>query len=317
MASASSELIISDHDASLERHHMMARIQRRLVAAWLASAILWVAWTWHVQAPGWAVAGLLLLAGGHALFLAAEFGWMHGANRGDPSPRARPADLLRAWLGECWHAPRVFCWRQPFREGAFPARVAGGSGERGVLLLHGFVCNRGLWNAWRRKLDAAGTPTLAISLEPPFGSIEDYAPQIEAAVDALERHAGRAPIVVAHSMGGLALRHWWRQHGNAERIHHAITLGTPHHGTRLAALAVSPNGRQMQIGGAWVRALQEASSLIAPRLTCFYSHCDNIVFPASTATVPGADNRHLMATAHVAMVDHPAPWAELQRRLRT
>jgi triacylglycerol lipase len=31
--------------------------------------------------------------------------------------------------------------------------------------------------------------------------------------------------------------------------------------------------------------------------------------------LPGADNRHLPAVAHVHMVDHPAPWAETLRRL--
>lgn len=295
----------------------MARIQRLIVAAWLIALVLWLHWTSRTDAHGLAVGGVLLLIGGHAMFLAGEFLWMHRANRADPSPRASHSQLVRAWMGECWHAPKVFFWRQPFREGAFPADVTESSGRRGVLMLHGFVCNRGLWNAWRQRLHADGTPALAISLEPPFGSIENYAPQIEAAVAALERHTGRAPLVVAHSMGGLALRHWWRQPGNAARVHHAITLGTPHHGTRLAALAVSPNGRQMQIESTWLRALADSTPTIAPQLTCFYSHCDNIVFPASTATVPGADNRHLDATAHVAMVDHPAPWAELQRRLRT
>ena len=35
------------------------------------------------------------------------------------------------------------------------------------------------------------------------------------------------------------------------------------------------------------------------RFTCFYGHCDNIVFPASTATLPGADNRHIAGHARM------------------
>jgi len=50
-------------------------------------------------------------------------------------------------------------------------------------------------------------------------------------------------------------------------------------------------------------------------MTCYYSHCDNIVFPASRATLEGADNRHLPGVAHVQMADHPEPRAELLRRL--
>jgi hypothetical protein len=51
------------------------------------------------------------------------------------------------------------------------------------------------------------------------------------------------------------------------------------------------------------------------RTTCFYSHCDNIVFPPSTAMLDGADNRHLVGVAHVHMVNRPEPWRALLERL--
>ena len=41
------------------------------------------------------------------------------------------------------------------------------------------------------------------------------------------------------------------------------------------------------------------------RFVCFYSHCDNIVFPPSTAILSGADNRHLPGVAHLALVLDP------------
>ena len=51
------------------------------------------------------------------------------------------------------------------------------------------------------------------------------------------------------------------------------------------------------------------------RFVCFWSHCDNIVFPTRSATLPGADNRHLEATPHVRMVYHPDVFAEVMRAL--
>jgi hypothetical protein len=39
--------------------------------------------------------------------------------------------------------------------------------------------------------------------------------------------------------------------------------------------------------------------------TCWYSNCDNIVFPASTATLAGADNRLVRGAAHVQMAFLP------------
>ena len=76
------------------------------------------------------------------------------------------------------------------------------------------------------------------------------------------------------------------------------------------------NSRQMRQLSGWLQAMSALETAgHAARCTCFYSHCDNIVFPASTATLSGADNRHLPGVAHVHMADHPEPWAELQRRL--
>jgi triacylglycerol esterase/lipase EstA (alpha/beta hydrolase family) len=153
-----------------------------------------------------------------------------------------------------------------------------------------------------------------------FGTIDDTVAILEQAVRRLEHHTGLAPVVVAHSMGGLALRHWWAQHGrtstDTDRVHHALTLGTPHHGTWLARFAMSPNARQMRRHSRWLQALaQREPAGRAARFTCFYSHCDNIVFPPSTATLAGADNRHLPGVAHVHMATHPAPWAALRQLL--
>jgi triacylglycerol lipase len=235
----------------------------------------------------------------------------------DPAPRATPAQLVQAWLGEVVTAPRVFCWRQPFRARAVPDHLpADARGKRSVLLVHGFVCNRGLWNPWLAKLHARGTPVIAIDLEPVFGSIDAYPARIEAAVRTLEQATGRPPIVVAHSMGGLAVRRWLAQPGNLERAAHIVTIGTPHAGTWLARWALSLNGMQMRQQGPWlaVLAAQETPAHHA-RFTCFYSHCDNIVFPASTAALPGADNRHLAGTAHVHMAFRPEVFAEVERLL--
>ena len=296
---------------------MLARLQQFTTLGALGLAALWAWLCWRAGYPAWAIAGATLLVVGYAIVLAAEFALLGLAHGDDPTPRASMAQLLQAWWGEVRAAPTVFCWRQPFFSGRWPDCLpADAQGRRGVLLVSGFVCNRGLWNPWLQRLRAGQVPVVAVNLEPVFGSIDDYIPVIESAMRRLEQATGLAPIVVAHSMGGLALRRWWAEQGDDARVHHAITLGTPHHGTWLARFALTRNSRQMRRGSNWLLTLaaREPSGR-AERFTCFYSHCDNIVFPAATATLKGADNRHLGGVAHVQMADRPEPWLELLRRL--
>jgi len=296
---------------------MLARLQQALTLSALIIAILWAWLCWRTGYAGWAAAGAGLILFGYTIVLALEMVLLRWAHGDDPALRASASALLRAWCGEVLSAPAVFCWRQPFRSKHWPDYLPPhATGQRGVVLIHGFVCNRGLWNPWLERLTARQTPFVAVNLEPVFGSIDDYVPIIDNAVRALQSCTGLAPVVVAHSMGGLALRRWWVQPGNDRRVLHAVTIGTPHHGTWLARWAMTKNSKQMRQLSHWLKQLaQHEAADRASRFTCFFSHCDNIVFPPSTATLPGADNRHLSAVAHVHMADRPEPFDELQRLL--
>jgi hypothetical protein len=295
----------------------LARLQQAITLGGLILALACGVLGWRAGHPGWAVGGVLVVLCGHAVVLGLEFVFLARAHGDDPAPRASAPELLRAWWGESHAAPRVFCWRQPFRSRRFPDHLpADAAGRRGLLLVHGFVCNRGLWNPWLARLRGAGVPFVAVNLEPVFGSIDEYAPLIEAAVQRLEQATGRAPLVVAHSMGGLAVRRWYAEQSDAARVQHIVTIASPHHGTWLARFALTRNSRQMQLQSRWLATLAGREHVARHgRFTCFYGHCDNIVFPPSTATLPGADNRHLAGVAHVAMADRPEPLAEVLRRL--
>lgn len=298
----------------------LARLQRAISLAWAVALLACLAalLTFGPSRPLWALLALLLT--GHAAVLGLEFLLAATVNRRDSAPPASAGQLLSAWLTESLAAPVVFLWRQPWRSTSPADHLpADAQGRTGVLLVHGFVCNRGLWRPWLLRLRQRNVPFVAVNLAPVFGSIDDMLPVIEAAVQRLHAHTGRAPVVVAHSMGGLALRRWRAQPGHAARVGAVLTLGTPHHGTWLARWAFSRNGAQMRLGSPWLRhlqALEQAHGAASHAgFTCFHSHCDNIVFPASSATLPGARNVHLAGVPHVHMADHPAPWAALLQSL--
>ena len=297
---------------------MLARLQQILVMSWLISAILWCVLTWG-HAPAVTVAGLLVFAFGHSVFLALEFVAAYRANRHDPAPRAGVVMLVWAWAVETLAAPRVFVWQQPFRWNAVPdslAPEAAVRGRRGIVFIHGFVCNRGFWNPWLSELQHSGHAFAAVSLEPVFGSIEAYVPLIEAAVQRVTAATGVPPVLICHSMGGLAARAWLRAARADDRVHRVITIGTPHHGTWMGLFSPTPNGQQMALASAWLQQLaRDEPPHRSQRFTCFYSNCDNIVFPTSVATLPGADNRLVPGVAHVALAFDKRVMSESLARL--
>ena len=286
---------------------MIARMQRALALTLLLALAAWLAWQWP-QSPGRAVLGALAPLALYLLVMGVEFGLMHAANRADPAPRARAAQVVAAWWAEVRVALAVFGWRQPFRHRALPDWLpVPATGRRGVVLVHGFMCNRGLWLPWFELLRARGHAHLAVDLEPAMGSIDDYAATIDDAVDRMAAATGMAPVLLCHSMGGLAVRAWLRARQADGRVHKVLTLGTPHGGTWLGRFSQAVNGRQMSLAGDWVQGLHKAEPAErAQRFTCWYSNCDNIVFPASTAALAGADNRFVPGLAHVQMAFDPA-----------
>lgn len=264
---------------------------------------------------------LVLLALGVALLhvplMALEFLLLRRVNRGDAAPPVSNVEMLRAWATETLGALHVFGWQQPWRWRRHADHLpADAQGRRGLILVHGFVCNRGLWNPWWPRLRQAGVPCIAVNLEPVFGSIDRYPAVIEAAVQRMTQATGQPPLLVAHSMGGLAVRAWLRDHDGDARVHGVVTIGSPHHGTWLGRFGYSPNARQMRWRSRWLLQLAAAEPARRyRRFTCFWGHCDNIVFPASSATLPGADNRHLRGHAHVHLLRHPQVLDTVLQRL--
>ncbi|AMO23507.1 alpha/beta fold hydrolase [Ramlibacter solisilvae] len=282
-------------------HSTLARLQRFTTIGLLLAAFAWLAWWWGA-APLLGLFGFVAILTGYAGFLGAEFILLRSVGRDKAAPVPTCVELARAWGGEVLDAPRVFCWRQPFRWNTEPDWLDA-TGRRGVVLVHGFVCNRGFWTPWLARLRRAGHPFIAVNLEPVFGSIDRYAPIIEDAVQRVTGATGLAPLIVCHSMGGLAARAWMRSHGGDGRVHHLVTIGSPHRGTWLGRFSQFANGRQMQLGSRWLQDMPPQPS--GTPATCWYSNCDNIVFPVSSATLPGADNRLVRGVAHVHLAFQP------------
>lgn len=286
---------------------MLARKLQFTTIFLVLAAILWFFYFWP-SAPSWAVLGSLVMLFSFVPVLALQFLAARHINRQHfESPLASKAELIRAWWRETLFALLIFCWRLAFRSNQVADSVDSAhlqAGLRGVVFIHGFICNRGIWTPWLRHLLLLRRGFVAVNLEPVLASIDAYSTIVEDAVQKVTRATGLPPLLICHSMGGLAARAWLQSApGNDARVHHVVTIGTPHHGTWIGLNRVPPNMKQMKLGSDWLLQLGGSEPPERYRLfTCFYSNCDNIVFPTLSATLPGADNQHVPGDPHVAMV---------------
>jgi triacylglycerol lipase len=298
---------------------MNAGIQRFTQILGLLLGMVWLGY-WFNNSQRLDFIGFLAIVSVQWSFLAIEFVIMRWVNQSDATTKASIGRMAAAWLGENLVCAQVFGWRQPWRPNAQPdylpthnndaANSAGGvtsaPPKRGVVFLHGFFCNRALWTPYMQALAAQGHAHIALTMEPAFGSIDAYTSQIDRAVEQINQATGLPPILVGHSMGGLAARAWLRAANDDTRVHQIITIGTPHGGTWLAASSHARNGQQMRLNSDWLQALaaQETPARRA-KFVCWMSNCDNIVFPVSNAHLEFAQNCTDHGHGHVQLAFTP------------
>ena len=182
--------------------------------------------------------------------------------------------------------------------------MPGGDG-RPVLLVHGVLCNSGVWLGMRGALRRRGIgPIFTISYGPPFSSIDEFAEQLACKVDAIVAQTGAPNVsIVAHSMGGLVARAYLRRHG-AGRIDRVITIGTPHAGSVHAWLCPGTSLAQLRGRNPWLTALN-AEPLPSVPLVSIWSWHDSMVAPQNSARLAGAENIALAGIGHNALLRDP------------
>jgi triacylglycerol lipase len=216
-------------------------------------------------------------------------------------------DTLSALGKEIWTRSLSFTFVQPFENWimAPDPEPAPGAGLP-VLLVHGYVCNRGIWHPMRRMLrERVPNPIFTISLEPPFARIDDYLPQLAARVDEICAASGSGKIaLVAHSMGGLVARAYLARVSGAERVSRLVTIASPHHGTEMAPLGLGRNMRQMYRGNPWLVKLAEDEKRRGADVpvTCIYSEDDDLVCPAASCRLDCAHNIALHGVGHLSLL---------------
>ena len=284
---------------------MLARAFRRIL---LIELLIYVAagcglvrlagWDWVDAALTLFVFALALRALGIAItFIMAG----RHASPVPPEHRLGLAGWLKLYFSELGAYILIYTLYQPF-EGLLMGTEKPQPSPQGrlpVLLLHGYVCNRGFLLPLRRYLRAHGIHAYSHNLEPVYAGIDSYADGLARHIEKILTDTGAEKLVIlAHSMGGLVARAYLRKHGS-RHVAKLITLGTPHQGTVMARLGAGENGRHMVPGNAWLRRLNEDAPTLP--VVSVFSHHDNIVLPQESAVLAGAKVVRLSGMGHVSM----------------
>ncbi len=175
-----------------------------------------------------------------------------------------------------------------------------------VLLLHGLFHNRACWLWLRLRLRLLGIRSLHSINLPPWKDIESLTERVANKVDELRHASGSAKVhLIGHSMGGIIARNYLQIRGGAKKVDRCVLIAAPNNGSRLAALALSPMATILMPDSELLQRLAAAPIPAAAKVISIYSRHDNIVIPAESAHLNGAENIELTGIGHTTLLYHP------------
>jgi len=197
-----------------------------------------------------------------------------------------------------------------------PERAAGPAAQETpgpVLLVPGYGGGTDSLRTLAERLAAAGRDATVVAL--PGNGTGDLRASAEAldreVTAALARTGADTVDVVGYSAGGLVARLWVAD-GGADLARRVLTLGSPHHGTRLADLAADvapqqcPVGCQQMATGSdlLTRLNADDETPVGPTWVSIWTTQDETVTPPDSARLDGAVNLPVQSVCADARITH-------------
>ncbi len=180
-----------------------------------------------------------------------------------------------------------------------------------VLLVPGFGGSVGGVNVLAERIRATGREAIVVALPTDgTGDLREQAEVLDGYV-AKELRAGAPSVdVIGYSAGGVVARVWVQDHDGAHKARRIITLGSPHHGTDLAAAGavavpgVCPIACQQLAPGSRLLAELDTPVRTPPSWLSLWTVQDQTVTPPDSARLDGALNVALQSVCPDLRVDH-------------
>jgi triacylglycerol lipase len=200
----------------------------------------------------------------------------------------------------------------PFGLRRSPRRTPRRADQRTIVLVHGYLANRGPLLPLAAYLHARGHKQILAYEYSGAAGVEQAAIGLRKFLRTHVR-GGRIDLV-CHSLGGLVARVYLQQLGGARRVDRCITLGTPHRGTYNAYWVASRVGRELRPDSPLLARLDSSRPAAAGvRFASIVAGSDNIVIPrvfSSTDSVV-----HVPGLGHLGLLFSPTAFRAVADRL--
>jgi pimeloyl-ACP methyl ester carboxylesterase len=180
-----------------------------------------------------------------------------------------------------------------------------------VVLVPGYGGATGGVDALAEQIRATGREAVVVALPGDgTGDLAQQAGAVDAQVADVLRHGAPSVDVIGYSAGGVVARLWARDHDGGHKARRVITLGSPHHGTSLAAAGAGavpdacPAACQQLAPGSHLLTGLPTPVPSPPAWLALWTVQDQTVTPPESARLEGALNVALQSICPELRVDH-------------
>jgi pimeloyl-ACP methyl ester carboxylesterase len=177
-----------------------------------------------------------------------------------------------------------------------------------VVLVHGLYHNASGWILYRYWLRHSGFIRVYAFNYSSFGkSFDEILMRLESFVQQVEsENPGRPVLMIGHSLGGLICRAFADAPANTKRVKAVVTLGSPHRGSKLAALSLGRLGQSLRYEGPLFKDLERSGTPAGSHRLALFSPMDTMVLPFEGLRIhdPAWNQLEVAPVGHLGMLFH-------------